>query len=78
MKLSRNSMGFLAWAALLASVFARPPEASTVAPPVDVCFIPRTDLARSPDYAASGVFLPLSELLDLADQQVREAQHIPR
>lgn len=35
-------------------------------PPVEIFYIPRKDFSRLPDYSARGVFLPLSELLDLA------------
>ena len=41
------------------------------APDIEILYIPRGDLPRTPGYSGEGVFLPVSEILELRDKATR-------
>jgi hypothetical protein len=64
-----------AWSLVVAAaaVVCAAPAQEPLRPKVEVLYIPREDLPRAPGYADSGVFLPLSELLNLAQKAMQPA-----
>ncbi|MBN1516074.1 hypothetical protein JXA32_05860 [Candidatus Sumerlaeota bacterium] len=66
MKLRIQSMFVFFIAGAIGSAAPALAAASTDVAPVEVFYIPQEDLARGPGYASEGLYLPLSELLELA------------